>query len=54
MSEHHGKIWWSEHNSKDPKAAAEHYGKLLGWDIRHTPMPNMDYYIGFMNDAPPQ
>lgn len=52
MSEHHGKIWWSEHNSADPKAAAESYGALLGWDIQHTPMPEMDYYLGLCGGVP--
>ena len=52
MQEHHGKIWWVEHNSSDPSTASAHFAKLCGWTVDHTPMPHMDYYVASRDGAP--
>ncbi len=38
MSEHHGKIWWSELMSDDPAAAAAWWAGVAGWTYTEMDM----------------
>lgn len=54
MSEHHGKVWWTELNTFNPKGALEYYEKTCGWVFEATPMAEgqNDYYVGMLGETP--
>lgn len=45
MSEHHGKIWWSELVVPDAEKVAGYYAETMGWEISEMPMPEGPYHI---------
>ena len=53
MSEHHGKIWWSELICDDPAAAIAYYQKTAGWTFSEMPSPDgSPYHIASLADQP--
>lgn len=53
MPGHHGKVWWSELNTRDVEAAKSYYGKICGWDFETMPMDNGSDYIVAMQGGKP-
>lgn len=52
MSDHHGKVWWSELSSSDVKKSVAYYSELMGWTVETMPMgEGVDYYIFKSGDA---
>ena len=49
--ETHGAFSWSELMTSDPKAAGDFYGKLFGWKIEATDMPDGPYGLIKIGDA---
>jgi predicted enzyme related to lactoylglutathione lyase len=45
MANHHGDFTWYELITPDPAAAAAFYGPMLGWTIRDSGTPGMDYRL---------
>jgi len=47
MTEHHGKVWWTELNTRDPKAACAFYESLFGWTYDTMPISggSGNYYV---------
>lgn len=53
MSEHHGKVHWSELTTPNPKAACEWATAAFGWSISEMPMVGGDvYYIASVGETP--
>ena len=48
MSESHGKIVWSELNTRDPKAAGTFFENVLGLAVLENAMPNGTIYRTLM------
>ncbi|SFO87708.1 VOC family protein [Tranquillimonas alkanivorans] len=42
MSEHHGKVWWSELMTRDVPRSVDYYGQLCGWTFDAMPMPDSE------------
>lgn len=51
MSEHHGKVWWSELQTSDVAKSKAQYAKVLGWTYDEMPSPDGPYYIAKQGDA---
>ena len=49
MSEHHGKVWWSQLVSGDVEASVAYYSKLMGWSVDRMPMDGGFTYYLFKN-----
>lgn len=47
----HGDFIWYELITSDPDAASTFYGSMLGWSIRDSGMPDMDYRIASAADS---
>lgn len=45
MPNAHGDFIWFELLTSDPDAAQDFYAKVVGWDIRDSGMPGMDYRL---------
>ena len=43
---------WYELLTSDPDAAADFYGKVIGWQTQDSGQAGMDYRIFTMNDVP--
>jgi len=52
MSETHGKVLWSELNTRDVESAKAYYGSACGWTFDAMPMADgsADYTIGKRGD----
>jgi predicted enzyme related to lactoylglutathione lyase len=53
MTEHHGKIWWNELNTRDVAAAKDHYGRVFGWTFETMPMDSGEDYVLALHDGAP-
>lgn len=53
MSEHHGKVWWSELNTRDMEGSRAYYGKTCGWTFETMPMDGGADYVLAMQDGRP-
>ena len=53
MSEQHGKVWWSELNTRDTQGAKTYYGKVCGWSFEAMPMEGGEDYVLAMQDGRP-
>lgn len=45
-----GDFCWHELMTSDPKAAADFYAEAVGWTIKDSGMPGMDYLLGCIGD----
>lgn len=45
MANHHGDFVWYELITPDPDAAQAFYGPMLGWTVKDSGMPGMDYRL---------
>ncbi|RMH42745.1 MAG: VOC family protein [Alphaproteobacteria bacterium] len=52
MTEHHGKIWWSELLTRDPAAARDYYAEVAGWTFETMPMGEREYFVASRHGAP--
>ena len=52
MSEHHGKVWWNELVSSDPKKSVAFYTSMMGWSVDEMPMDFGPYYVFKNGDDP--
>lgn len=48
----HGDFVWHELCTTDPAAAAAFYGHVLGWTIRDSGLPGIDYSLACLGDRP--
>lgn len=53
MAEHHGKVWWSELNTRDVGGAKSYYGRVCGWTFESMPMDEGEDYVVAMQDGRP-
>lgn len=49
MSGNHGRVWWSELWTRDPGAARDYYGNLLGWTFAEMPTGDGPYVVASRN-----
>lgn len=47
-----GDFVWYELCTSDPVAAAEFYSKVVGWTVKPSGLPGMDYRLAFVGDRP--
>lgn len=47
-----GAFSWNELMTSDPAAAARFYGDLFGWTVASMPMPDGEYRVVKVGDAP--
>lgn len=47
-----GEFVWYELTTSAPRAAADFYGKVLGWIVKDAGMPGMTYLIAHVGDRP--
>lgn len=45
MTENHGKFVWYDAMTTDPNAAAKFYKEVIGWTVKDSGMPGMDYLL---------
>ena len=50
MANHHGDFIWYEILTSDAAAAADFYGKVIGWTAKGAEQPGMDYNFFFAGD----
>ena len=53
MANHHGDFIWYELITSDADAAAEFYGKIVGWKSTASEQPDMDYRMFSMDGEQP-
>jgi uncharacterized protein len=51
MSKHHGKFFWYDLMTSDPKAAENFYHKVIGWDAKDSGSPHHAYTLLSMGPA---
>jgi uncharacterized protein len=51
MSKHHGKFFWYDLMTSDPKAAENFYRKVIGWDAKDSGSPHHAYTLLSMGPA---
>ena len=47
MQEHHGKVWWTELNTRSPDKAIAYYKQIFGWEFEGAPMPGGTYSVSY-------
>lgn len=52
MSDQHGKIWWSELNTRDVDAAVSYYSDMCGWEFEKQDMATGPYWVANLDGAP--
>lgn len=53
MSEQHGKVWWSELNTRDLDGAKAFYGRICGWTFETVAMEDGSDYVLAMQEGQP-
>ncbi|SIO54114.1 hypothetical protein SAMN05444722_3316 [Rhodovulum sp. ES.010] len=52
MSQHHGKVWWTELMTRDVPGALKYYRAICGWHFEPFPMGGAAYHVGSRGDQP--
>jgi predicted enzyme related to lactoylglutathione lyase len=47
-----GDFVWYELCTPAPEAAANFYGEVLGWTVKPSPLPDIDYILACIGDHP--
>ena len=53
MAAHHGKVFWSELNTRDFEGAKKFYSAVLGWTYSHMDGTEDSYAIAHAGEGPP-
>lgn len=52
MSQHHGKVWWTELRTRDVAGALKYYRSVCGWHFEALEMQGVLYHVGRRGDQP--